>query len=54
MSNAKVMKLYLPASVCLLRGICSDSINNWVQVFTVTYATLVEPFEAETNESFSL
>lgn len=54
MSKDNVMQLYRTAFVCPCRGICPDSINNAAQVFTVTYATLMEPFEAETNESFLL
>lgn len=49
MSKDNVMQLYRAAIVCPCRGICPDSINNAAQVFTVTYATLMEPFEAETN-----
>lgn len=52
MSKDNVMQLHHAAFVCPRRGICPDSINNAAQVFTVTYATLMEPFEAETNESF--
>lgn len=52
MSKDNVMQLYHAAFVCPRCRICSDSINNSAQVFTVSYATLMEPFEAETNESF--